>query len=231
MASNITLSKAVYLYDEGVKGPSFKELKDFVKKTFGLPLKIINIKETAVHTKGLLFDPIKTRAACDKIMKDKNACHIILTERLFATCDEDKRPHIRAAIYGYPSIISTSGIVEGPAKPREYYLYKERLTALGTWPIEEPKVKRRLKARFIDYGDKRMTEVLKGYLSQATFFFITGEPFCAKRGCRLFNAHWQEDLIYAQIERGEFCTEHKVMLMGPFLKEPLLSAKERRTGS
>jgi len=38
---------------------------------------------------------------------------------------------------------------------------------------------------------------------------VTGQPFCEERGCRLFNAHWQEDLLYSQLGAGgEFCKYH-----------------------
>ncbi|HLD83006.1 MAG TPA: DUF6775 family putative metallopeptidase, partial [Candidatus Omnitrophota bacterium] len=120
--------------------------------------------------------------------------------------------HIRSAIFGFPSIISTSGIVEGPAKPKDYYLYKQKYSQLGVWDIEEAKVKREFKGCFIDYQDKRLTEVLKGYLSQAVFFYLTGEPFCKSKSCRLFNAHWQEDLISSQIKSGRFCRLHQGIL-------------------
>ena len=71
---------------------------------------------------------------------------------------------------------------------------------------------KRFKTRFIDYGDRRMTEVLKGYVSQALFFHITGNPFCEKRYCRLFNSHWQEGLIHSQVKVGKFCRHHKKQL-------------------
>ncbi|MBI5144258.1 MAG: hypothetical protein HZA30_04245 [Candidatus Omnitrophica bacterium] len=214
MANNLGIPKVIYLYNEGVKGVDFKEFAGFIKKNFGnIPVKIVKLKERIVHTKGLLLDPIKTNAAFEKMASaNKDACHIIVTDRLFATFDEDKKLHIRASIYSDPSIVSTSGIVEGPAKPRDYYLYKDRFLKLGAWPIEEPKIKKRFKSRFIDYGDKRITEVLKGYISQVIFFYITGEPFCTKRSCRLFNAHWQEDLIYSQVKMRTFCPAHRKML-------------------
>lgn len=147
-----------------------------------------------------------------KYAKTKDTCHIILTPRVFATYDAQKKLHIRAVLLGFPSLISTSGIVEGPAKPREYYFYKQKYTQLGIWNIEEAKVKKKFKARFIDYTDKRMNEVLKGYVAQALFFYITGEPFCLSKSCRLYNSHWQEDLIYSQIKIGEFCPKHKKLL-------------------
>lgn len=208
----VTIPQSIYLYDEGVEGIDFKEIKDFIREKFGrIKIQIVKLEREAVKTKGLLFDFINTSRslATTEYAKIKNTCHIILTSKLFATFDEFKRLHIRAAIFGYPSVISTSGIVEGPAKPKDYYIYKQKYARLGVWDMEADKVKARFKGRFIDYQDKRMTEVLKGYIAQAIFFYITGEPFCENKDCRLFNAHWQEDLIHAQIKKRKFCRRHR----------------------
>lgn len=136
---------------------------------------------------------------------------IIFTNRLFATWDEnDRRYHLRTSLYGLPSIISTTGIVEAPAKPREYYLLKQQYNNLGKDPLE---LKSKFQGRFIDYEDSRLTEVVKGYAMQAVFQAAAGNPFCDDKGCRLYNAHWQADLIFAQLESGyEFCRYHAEIL-------------------
>ena len=140
--------------------------------------------------------------------------HIIFTNQLFTTWeDDDRRYHTRASIYGFPSIISTSGIVEAPAKPREFYLLKQQYGIVGRDDLAIAEFKKKFKGRFIDYNDPRMTEVCKGYTAQALFFHITGEPFCEDKGCRLFNAHWQEELIYSQLKSPyEFCEAHTDMM-------------------
>lgn len=131
--------------------------------------------------------------------------HIIFTSRLFGTFT-DSRYHIRVALFSFPTIISTTGIVEAPAKPREFYLKKQ----LG---IDHFTLKEEFRGRFIDYDDNRLTEVLKGYLMQAFFFHLTGNPFCKDPNCRLYNAHWQEEVINAQIKSSyEFCEEHSKTL-------------------
>ena len=136
---------------------------------------------------------------------------IIFTNRLFATWDENnQRYHLRTSIYGLPSIISTTGIIEAPAKPREYYLLKQQYDNLGKDPSE---LKSIFQGRFINYEDSRLTEVVKGYTMQAVFYAATGKPFCDDKGCRLYNAHWQADLIFAQLESGyEFCQYHTEIL-------------------
>ena len=194
---------------------NFQLIKEFLNKNFGnIKFRLIKLKKEAVATRGLLFDFLTTQRNFQELLdaKAKDSCQIILTNRLFATLDIDNRPHIRASIYGYPSVISTSGIVEGPAKPKEYYLYKQKYSQLGIWETEEAKVKQKFRGRFIDYQDKRMPEVLKGYIAQALFFYITQNPFCEKKNCRLYNAHWQEDLIYSQIKKGKFCQRHRKVL-------------------
>lgn len=133
--------------------------------------------------------------------------HILFTNRLFATWDErDGRYHARVSVYGIPSIISTTGVVEAPAKPREYYLLKQQYQMLGKDLL---KLKGGFRGRFIDYDDERLNEVMKGYAMQAVFYSLIGDPFCEDRGCRLYNAHWQEELIFAHIgSEYEFCQRH-----------------------
>ncbi len=44
---------------------------------------------------------------------------------------------------------------------------------------------------------------------QAVVYALTGDPFCEDRGCRMYNAHWQEELIFAQLgSEYEFCPRH-----------------------
>ncbi len=161
---------------------------------------------------GVLYDGLALqRIFCELISREERSLefvHIFFTNRLFATWEEnDRRYHARVSIYGVPSIISTTGVVEAPAKPREYYLLKQQYRILGRDPLE---LKTEFIGRFIDYDDKRLTEVLKGYAIQAVIYALTGEPFCKDKGCRLYNAHWQEELMSAQLESEyEFCPQHK----------------------
>jgi len=96
--------------------------------------------------------------------------------------------------------------VEAPAKPRDFYLKQQPGVNLLT-------LKEEFKGKFIDYNDPRLTEVMKGYVMQALFFHITGNPFCKNKKCRLYNAHWQEDLIQAQLtSKNDFCAQHEKIL-------------------
>jgi len=143
----------------------------------------------------------------DKGELDFNRCSILLTNQLFGTWDrDDRRYHARVSIYGFPHLISTTGLVEAPAKPKEYYLKRQ----MG---LSVESLKEQFKSCFLDHGDLRMTEVLKGYAMQALFFHLLGEPFCEDPDCRLFNSHWQEEVLHAQLDgQYEFCPKHEAIL-------------------
>jgi hypothetical protein len=132
---------------------------------------------------------------------------ILFTNQLFGTWDRDnRRYHARVSLYGFPSLISTTGLFEAPARPKGYYLRKQ----MGV-PIEL--LKEEYQGRFLEPGDARMTEVVKGYAMQALFFHLWGEPFCEDPDCRLFNSHWQEEVLHAQMDgRYEFCAKHEAIL-------------------
>jgi len=164
---------------------------------------------------GVFYDGYALVSICSELIGPELAslehCHIILTNQLFGTWDEaDCRYHARVAVFGYPAIVSTTGLVEAPAGPREYYLRRQ----LGE---DEVSLAREFAGRFLDYDDPRTTEAIKGYLLQAVFHHATGEAFCADENCRLFNAHWQEQLIRAQLgERADLCPRHRRMLESMF---------------
>ena len=164
---------------------------------------------------GVLYDGLELqRLFFELIPKEERGLefvHIFFTNRLFATWDEnDQRYHARASVYCIPSIISTTGLVEAPAKPREYYLLKQQYEMLGKDILE---LKDRFRGDFIDYEDERLTEVMKGYAMQAVFYSLIGDSFCEDKGCRLYNAHWQEELVFAQLESEyEFCPRHTKLI-------------------
>ena len=135
-----------------------------------------------------------------------NTLHIIFTNKLTATFDNDDfRYHARALISSNPTIISTTGIIEAPAKPKQYYL--DLMTNFSKEKIEE--IKEKYKGEFLEYHDSRLSGIAEGYVLQAIMYYTTGEAFCENKECRLFNAHWQKDLFYSQIENKKLCTKHQ----------------------
>ena len=132
--------------------------------------------------------------------------HIIFTNKLTCTFDEnDFRYHARALIGSNPVIISTTGIIEAPAKPKQYYL--DLMTDFNKERIEE--IKEKYKGEFLEYNDSRISEIIEGYVLQAIMYYETGDAFCEDKGCRLFNAHWQKDLFYSQLENKKLCNKHQ----------------------
>lgn len=140
----------------------------------------------------------------------RRAVDIVFTNRLFGTWDDaNKRYHLRTSVYGVPSLVSTTGLIEAPARTREYYLLKQQYERLGRDLTELKDV---FRGQFLDYGDSRLTGVAGGYALQAVFYALAGHPFCEDASCRLYNAHWQAELIHAHIESGELCQRHAGML-------------------
>lgn len=136
--------------------------------------------------------------------------HLVVTDKLTCTFDDtDYRYHGRAVIGSNPSIISTTGIIEAPAKPRQYYM---DLMANYSQGLNVDLLKDRYRGSYLEYNDERLGTVIEGYCMQAIFYYITGDPFCEFLDCRLNNAHWQRDLLYSQLEHGSLCAAHQRIL-------------------
>jgi hypothetical protein len=169
---------------------------------------------------GVMYDGLKLmtlfRDLLPKNEQNLKYLHVIFTNRLVGTWNSgDGRYHARVSVYGFPSIISTTGVVEAPARPKEFYKIRRGLVSSGmVRELVEEELKSRFRYRFVDYGDERTTEIIKGYVMQAFFYQTFYEPFCKDRNCRLYNAHWQEDMVHAQLEGDEFCKRHEDMLKG-----------------
>ncbi len=160
---------------------------------------------------GILYEGVRYQKIVSELIDkgelDLTRCSILFTNQLFGTWDRgDLRYHARVSLYGFPNLISTTGLVEAPAKPKGFYLKKQ----VGV-PVQL--LKEEYQGRFLDHGDARTTEVLKGYAMQALFFHLSGEPFCEDPDCRLFNSHWQEEVLHSQLNgRYEFCPKHEEAL-------------------
>ena len=141
---------------------------------------------------------------------NQNNLHIIFTNKLTCTYDHvDRRYHGRAVICSNPSIISTTGIIEAPARSREYYLEVMKCKMQG---LDIKSVKTNHYGEFLDYHDQRLSKITEGYLLQTIFYYITGDAFCDNLDCRLNNAHWQKDLIHSQIKISRLCKKHQKIL-------------------
>ena len=170
-----------------------------------------NFEDTAKTENIIMYDGFELQKVLTELIPNEETSldlfHIFFTNKLTCTYDcNDYRYHGRALIGANPSIISTTGIIEAPAKPREYYL---DLISNYTQGINVESIKQKYKGTYLEYNDTRLSKIIEGYLLQAIFYFETGEAFCDKTECRLFNAHWQKDLLYSQLENGKLCEIHQ----------------------
>lgn len=179
---------------EGEVAYEKERINDQAWRSFGI------LYEGILYQKLIAEFPLKEKL-------DERCCSILITTQLIGTWDQnDHRYHLRTSIYGFPHIISIPGLVLAPAKPKGFYIKRQ----MGI-PVEI--LKEEYRGEFLDHEDSRLTEVIKGYVMQALFYQIMENPFCEDRDCRLFNAHWQEEMIYAQLNgKYEFCPKHESIL-------------------
>ncbi len=176
-----------------------REFKDPLPKEIQIERKIIKKGRDLL---GIIYDAERLgKTMFDLLSPEERKDHtVIITKRLIGTMEKNEaRYHVRTVLNSIPSIISTSGIVEGPAKPREYYFADEgeKEDMLSFEPME--------------HSDQRMSRAVRSYLLQTIFWRLDGDPFCEKEGCPLYNSHWQEGVIENQIE-GQLCREHEEKL-------------------
>ncbi|MCH1607477.1 MAG: hypothetical protein L7R49_01275, partial [Nitrosopumilus sp.] len=89
-----------------------------------------------------LYDGIELNKIVKEVIPKEentlNTLHLIFTNKLTCTFDEnDFRYHARVLVGSNPTIISTTGIIEAPAKPKQYYM--DLITNFSKESIEEVK--------------------------------------------------------------------------------------------
>lgn len=132
----------------------------------------------------------------------ENDFHAVITGRLLGTYGS-RRYHARAIISGFPSFVSTSGLVEGPARPREYYFLKAEFIRSGK---DLSELDEAFRGKFIDYEDERITKITGSYVLQPLLHHFCGKEFCENGKCALFNSHWQKEVLDTQYS-GLLCEE------------------------
>jgi len=161
----------------------------------------------------ILYDGVELNEIIKELIPEteniQDTLHIIFTTKLTCTFDQnDCKYHARTWIGSNPTIISTTGIIEGPAKPKKYYI--DIMTNISKGSIEE--IKEKYKGEFLEYNDPRLPDIVEGLLLQIIVYYETGDVFCEDNQCRLFNAHWQKDLFISQIENKKICEKHEKIL-------------------
>ena len=173
-----------------------------------------NVIDTSANQNITYYDGFELQNVLGRIIPKEelreDVFHVIFTNKLTCTYDyNDYRYHGRALIGTNPSIISTTGIIEAPAKPREYYM---ELITKSRQGVNIDVLKEKYKGAFLEYHDLRLPKIVEGYFLQALFYYETLDPFCEDKECRLFNAHWQKDLLHSQLESEMICKKHQEIL-------------------
>lgn len=164
---------------------------------------------------GLLYDAHILSAIYGSLITAERSridhLHIIFTNQLIGTWDmADRRYHARTVLCGSPSIISLSGITIAPAKDPGFYIARRSAEAFGFAEEEKMEVAAGYAGDSLSLDDPRLTEVAKGYIAQALAHRLSGAAFCGNPDCRLYNAHWQRELIRAQLDSDrEYCGMHE----------------------
>jgi len=193
-----------------------KPKRDFDIDRSHLEFEKKQISDELIGKTDVLYDGFKLRDVFSSCLpnekKDDSFLHIVFTDRFFATWKPaTERYHARVSVYGVPSIISTTGIVDAPARPRGFYEVKSMDGGVGENFVVENKFEDRV-GDFVYYDDERLTEIMKGYAMQAVFYQVSIGPFCMDKECRLYNPHLQKNILNAQLGGNEFCEEHQNVL-------------------
>ncbi|RZH68594.1 DUF7001 family protein [Natrinema altunense] len=189
----------------------------YERETGNTMLGTIRYEERALETPeregGVLYDGVQVQRALNAALpadeRGLETLHVAILDRAIGTWgDHDGRWHKRVTVPGQPALVSVPGLYEAPAKPEAYYTEKQRhALRSGDAPPREV-LENRVDGDFLVADDPRTTEALKGYVLQVFHYLETGEAFCDREGCRLFNAHRQPDLIDAQLRDPAFCAAH-----------------------
>ena len=203
------------VYEKIASTRIFNLKKSFEKHTPSIEEILIELENKDMSNKQemILYDGVELNKIVKEIIPTAentlNTLHIIFTNKLTCTFDEnDFRYHARAWVGSNPVLISTTGIVEAPAKPKQFYM--DLMTNFSEETVEQ--IKKKYKGEFLEYKDVKLPQVIEGYMLQAIFYCETGDAFCDNKQCRLFNAHWQKDLFISQIENKKMCEKHEKIL-------------------
>ena len=189
-----------------------KSFKEHTPSIDEISLELEN-KDMSNKEEMALYDGVELNKTVKELIpsteNDIDTLHIIFTNKLTGTFDEDDfRYHARTWVGSNPIIISTTGTIEAPAKPKQFYI--DLMTNFSKDTVEE--IKKKYKGKFLEFNDVRLAGIIEGYVLQAIFYYETGDPFCDNGQCRLFNAHWQKDLFISQIENKKICKKHEKIL-------------------
>ena len=95
------------------------EFERKMSKDSSLMESTIRVEDAEDISEVFMYDGFELQKILRYLNNDERTLHVIITNRLTCTFDEnDNRYHARAVICANPAIISTTGIIEAPAKPK-----------------------------------------------------------------------------------------------------------------
>lgn len=135
--------------------------------------------------------------------------HIIFTAHYFGVWPANAAYlQLRGAIFGIPTIISTSGLIELRVLSKRYHFLRQQLAMFGLG--EEAEEEQLLGIMSFGFGDRRINEIGKSYLLQALFYHWTGEIGCEEPYCVLSEEQsMEEKLRQMQRQHLTFCERHQ----------------------
>lgn len=143
-----------------------------------------------------------------------DAANLVCTGRLVCTYGRG-RYHARTVVMGgAPSvqIVSTEGVLRGPAKPPEYYWAKARMIQEGAAGGGDfPVLDEVFEGRFIKRSSSLLGRTVAAYCLQPLMYYFFGKEFCDEPACSLFNSHRQSEVLKAQAH-GRLCARCKSVL-------------------
>lgn len=115
--------------------------------------------------------------------------------------------------HGEPTVISTTGIVEAPALPREYAFRRAQLLGFGMDEAAE-ELDGLFAEEAVGHGDTRLSRVATGIALQAVFMRAFGESGCAEPTCPLHPAASHDELTRAHLsDDSRLCDRHARMII------------------
>ena len=138
--------------------------KNFPKYLMGKGISNSSSTTESQYEELILYDGFMMQRLFETMINENESntdhVHIVFEDRLILQflSEEDWRYHARTIIAGNPSIISTTGIVEAPAKPKEWYINQMLLSAYDIDRDGDNKNDGISSSgnKYLDYGDYRI---------------------------------------------------------------------------
>ncbi|HLF07392.1 MAG TPA: DUF6775 family putative metallopeptidase [Thermoplasmata archaeon] len=156
----------------------------------------------AVHDgKGASRPMIEARSLQSMLWRQSGTSALVVIHPLLMVTWHrfDLRYHARTLLAGYPTLISLPGLIEAPAKPKEYYILISR-------GAKKNELDEQFRGRFLD-KDSDLSPYLTTYLAAVGAYYLLGEPFCDFPGCALYDNHWQKELL--ESPGRKLCKKHE----------------------